>query len=278
MGLAVYSLVATGTDPASWTWTIGQNAAGAISVYRNVDPASPVDGQNGQTRSGAAQTTPSIIATQIDELSLASFAIASTTSISGTDNWASPPTGMTERADVANTATTWVAVNQNDHVETSSVCCSSHLPCLSRRGGGNGGGRERSAAPPGCSCGDRCRGASGGACGKHGRRVRRCGLGSPGRVRDRIACRNARLRVRSPAGRRHRSRVVRRTFGERCLRRQCCSCERGSGQHEPVLVQPLLHADLRVPERYLGSSPVECGSHVEHVQGRRRSRVVHVLL
>ncbi len=120
MGLAVYSLVATGTDPASWTWTIGQNAAGAISVYRNVDPASPVDAQNGQTRSGAAQTTPSIIATQIDELSLASFAIASTTSISGTDNWASPPTGMTERADVANTATTWVAVNQNDHVETSA--------------------------------------------------------------------------------------------------------------------------------------------------------------
>jgi len=124
MGLAVYSLVATGTDPASWTWTIGQNAAGAISAYRNVDPASPVDAQNGQTTSGAAQTTPSIIATQIDELSLASFAIASTTSISGTDNWASPPTGMTERADVANTATTWVAVNQNDHVETSASALS----------------------------------------------------------------------------------------------------------------------------------------------------------
>jgi len=117
MGLAVYQLVASGSDPANWTWTIGQNAAGAISVYRNADPSTPVDVQNSQTTSSTSQTTPSITTTQADDLLVASFAIASTTSISGTDNWASPPAGMTERADVANTATNWVAVTQDDDVQ-----------------------------------------------------------------------------------------------------------------------------------------------------------------
>ena len=119
MGVAVYRLLATGSDPASWTWTIGQNAAGAISVYRNVDPTTPVDVQNGQTTSAAAQTTPVIIATQPDELFVASLGIASTTSI-GATNWAAAPAGMTERADVANTATNWVAIEQSDQLQTGA--------------------------------------------------------------------------------------------------------------------------------------------------------------
>lgn len=97
--MAVYFKVATGGEPASYTWTFdsSQKASGGIQAYSNVDTIAPIDAENGQaTPSGTQHSTPSITTYSNNEMLVASFSIARGTTFT-------PPAGMTERYDTAST-------------------------------------------------------------------------------------------------------------------------------------------------------------------------------
>jgi len=98
--LFIYRRVATGTEPASYTWTLGgalkpTGAVGGIVSFSGVDTTNPVVAEAGQaTPSSTSHTAPSITSTVTDTMLLSSHAANTST------QWA-PPSGMTERVDVA---------------------------------------------------------------------------------------------------------------------------------------------------------------------------------
>jgi len=87
--LAVYSLVAGASEPASYTWswsTGNQKSAGAIQAYRGVDTVTPIDAHAGQSESSPSVSThvaPSITATYGNEMRVVVFADSSNFSCSG---------------------------------------------------------------------------------------------------------------------------------------------------------------------------------------------------
>jgi hypothetical protein len=102
--LAMYRRVATGAEPASYTWSFGgaplhAGAAGAVSSFSGVDTANPIVANAGQvTAAAATHVAPTINTTPVTNTMLVSTFTANS---SGT--W-TPPGSMTERADVASLA------------------------------------------------------------------------------------------------------------------------------------------------------------------------------
>lgn len=97
--LVVYQRVATGSEPASYTWSFGgtplhAGAVGAISSYSGVDTTSPIVAENGQaTASAFTHATPDINTGTVTNTML----VTSHSANSGA-TW-TPPGGMTEAAD-----------------------------------------------------------------------------------------------------------------------------------------------------------------------------------
>ncbi len=99
---STYVRVATGSEPATYTWTFSGSrlAAAVIHAYSGVDTTTPVDVVGGQVNaSGTAVTAPSITTTVPNTMLVGFFAKQS----SGT--W-TPPAGMTERGEINGTGGT----------------------------------------------------------------------------------------------------------------------------------------------------------------------------
>jgi len=81
--LAVYRLIAGGSEPGSytWSWSSGnQKSAGAIQAYRGFDTVTPIDAHAGQSESTPSATThvaPSVTATAGNEMRVLAFADSS---------------------------------------------------------------------------------------------------------------------------------------------------------------------------------------------------------
>lgn len=93
--LAVYRKLATGAEPASYSWTVagGSYTVGGLQAYYNIDTAAPVDVEAGQTTpSNTTHATPGVTTTVARAFVVASHTYASSR------NW-TPPTGMTESFD-----------------------------------------------------------------------------------------------------------------------------------------------------------------------------------
>jgi hypothetical protein len=99
--LAVYQRVATGSEPASYTWSFGgaplhSGAVGVITSYSGVDTVSPIVAENGQpTASAFTHTAPSIDTGTVTNTMLVTTHVANSAA-----TW-TPPGGMTEAADVS---------------------------------------------------------------------------------------------------------------------------------------------------------------------------------
>jgi uncharacterized protein YjdB len=90
--LAVYTRVATMSEPASHTWTFSAStgSAGGISTFGGVDTSTPIDVENGQTTaSSLSHATPSVTTTVAGTMLVTAHAFASSAT------W-TPPAGMTE--------------------------------------------------------------------------------------------------------------------------------------------------------------------------------------
>lgn len=103
--LFVYRRVATGSEPANYTWTIGgalvhAGAGGGIISFSGVDTTNPVVVEGGQvTPSAVSHAAPSI-----DTGSVTDTMLVSTHSANSSTLWTFPM-GMTERVDAASLAT-----------------------------------------------------------------------------------------------------------------------------------------------------------------------------
>src|SRR3989441_1049076 len=79
--LAVYSLVAGSSEPASyaWSWTGSQSASAVMRNYSGVDTSAPVDGHAGATESSASTThvAPSVTAAYANEMRVVGIADSS---------------------------------------------------------------------------------------------------------------------------------------------------------------------------------------------------------
>jgi len=102
---AVYYKVAGASEPASYTWTLSVAGCMAswIASYYNVNTSTPIDVNNGQTNNSYSApnytfSTPSITTNYGSEMIVAAFG-----TFGGIYTW-TPPTGMTEFADVNNTS------------------------------------------------------------------------------------------------------------------------------------------------------------------------------
>jgi RHS repeat-associated protein len=97
--LEVYLKVAGASEPASYTWILGNNlygpAALSIQSFSGVDTANPLDVESGQnTASSLTHATPSITTTTSNAM------LVATHSFNSSATW-TPPAGMTEAVDVA---------------------------------------------------------------------------------------------------------------------------------------------------------------------------------
>lgn len=98
--LAVYTRVATASEPASHTWTLSTSSgsAGGIAAFRTVSTSSPVHVESGlTTASSLTHTAPSVTTTLPTTMHITSHAFASAAT------W-TPPAAMTEAFDVASQA------------------------------------------------------------------------------------------------------------------------------------------------------------------------------
>ncbi len=102
--LFVYRRVATGTEPANYTWIFGgalahAGAAGGIISFSGVDTANPIVAEAGQTTaSSTSHAAPSINTGTVTNTMLVSTHSANSSTL-----W-TPPSGMTERVDAASLA------------------------------------------------------------------------------------------------------------------------------------------------------------------------------
>jgi hypothetical protein len=90
--LAVYSLVAGSSEPASYTWSWSSGAVRAAAVMRNftgVDTTAPVDGHAGATESVASTThvAPSVTAAYANEMRVVGVADASNSTCATQLGW-----------------------------------------------------------------------------------------------------------------------------------------------------------------------------------------------
>lgn len=94
---AIYVKVAA-SEPASYTWTFStsQQAAGGILAYSGVDTVAPVNAHNGRSFRGSTSVAPSVTTTVNGAMIVAFFGVTANTTIT-------PPSGMSERYEVAST-------------------------------------------------------------------------------------------------------------------------------------------------------------------------------
>lgn len=97
--LQTYYKVASGAEPASYTWTFSggahAGAAGGIAAFSGADPNVPIDSEMGTaTASGTSHAAASLTTTQTNSMLVTVHAYASSSA------WA-PPAGMSEAVDVA---------------------------------------------------------------------------------------------------------------------------------------------------------------------------------
>lgn len=104
--LLTYTRVATGAEPASYSWyaqlnnpsippaTVFVTGAGAIVSYSGVDNTTPVNVEGGNTTGSSTSHTGNSITT-----TLANTMLLSTYTFLSADTWNAPPAGMTERVD-----------------------------------------------------------------------------------------------------------------------------------------------------------------------------------
>ena len=95
---ATYWRVATGSEPATYTFALGsaRGASGAIVAYSGVDPSNPIDdSQAQQNANGTTITAPSVSASSPGGMLVALYGVTVVTSIG-------QPAGMTERGEVSN--------------------------------------------------------------------------------------------------------------------------------------------------------------------------------
>ena len=99
--LAVYTKVATNTEPASYTWSFSANTgnAGGIMAFSGVDNTTPVNVSGGSITAATTTTftAPSVTTTVTNTMIVTAHEYASS------DRWTAP-TGMTEVYDVASLA------------------------------------------------------------------------------------------------------------------------------------------------------------------------------
>ena len=97
----VYWRLATGSDPATWTWTFSGSrlAVGVIHAYSGVNTTTPIDASGGQAAasSSTTATAPSITTTVANTMLVSFFANMSNST------W-TPPAGFVERADLIGTS------------------------------------------------------------------------------------------------------------------------------------------------------------------------------
>ena len=94
---ALYYHVANGSEPSSYTWTLGsaQLASGGISDYIGVDTSAPIDDNSGAadtTGSDAAPAAPAVTTTVANDMLVGFFSIDSVATFT-------PPAGMAEEWD-----------------------------------------------------------------------------------------------------------------------------------------------------------------------------------
>lgn len=99
--LAIYSRVAAGAEPASYTWSFGgtplhAGAAGAILSFSGVDTGNPIIASAGQATTNAYTHAAPSINTSPETNAM----LVSTHSANSSATW-TPPAGMAERADIA---------------------------------------------------------------------------------------------------------------------------------------------------------------------------------
>ncbi|MCH8867979.1 MAG: hypothetical protein IID58_14160, partial [Proteobacteria bacterium] len=115
IALASYYLVAGGSEPANYTFTISGSTArtGAISTYAGVDNASPIDASSGQTGSGTSVTAASVTTASNDEMLVGLYSLLN----NGT--W-TPPSGMAERYDFAQSGSSKIKSEGADALQASA--------------------------------------------------------------------------------------------------------------------------------------------------------------
>jgi hypothetical protein len=93
---AVYRRAASGSEPASYTWTITSNrASGGIVGYQGVDLASPVDANAGAADTSGSSTAvaaPAVTTTRTNDMLVGFFGVRATATFT-------PPATMSERFD-----------------------------------------------------------------------------------------------------------------------------------------------------------------------------------
>jgi MSHA biogenesis protein MshQ len=104
----VYQRVATGTEPASYTWTLGgpvgtvgnsRRAAGAILAYRGVDTTAPVEANASQNNAASTTATaPSVTTVSANAMLVSVFSV-----VNGSTT-ATPPASMTNAFNVTTTS------------------------------------------------------------------------------------------------------------------------------------------------------------------------------
>ena len=97
---ATYWRVATGSEPATYTFALGsaRGASGAIVAYSGVDPSNPIDDSQAQQNANRSSiTAPSVSASGAGDMLVVLYGLNVVTSIG-------QPAGMTERGEVANSA------------------------------------------------------------------------------------------------------------------------------------------------------------------------------
>ncbi|HZR02677.1 MAG TPA: LamG domain-containing protein [Burkholderiales bacterium] len=112
----VYYRVATGTEPASYTFTLSSSVrtAGLIVAYRGVDTANPIDVSAGQANASASTiTAPSITPSVTGTMLVGLFSAATGTTISSA-------AGMAYRADVLSGGGTGIAIGVFDQQQATA--------------------------------------------------------------------------------------------------------------------------------------------------------------
>ncbi|MGH2725533.1 MAG: hypothetical protein ACRDKS_01005 [Actinomycetota bacterium] len=99
-----------GSEPSSYTFTFSQNqaAAGGIQAYAGVDTANPINAHGGKVDNFGRTTAiiaPSVTTTVNNAMLVGVYGISRNTTIT-------PPSGMTERWDLASTAGPFFATSE----------------------------------------------------------------------------------------------------------------------------------------------------------------------
>jgi hypothetical protein len=117
IGKNTYWHTAAANDPGSYTWILStaQIAEGVIAAYSGVDGTNPIDTSSGRvSSSGTAITAPSVQVAAANSMLVSLVGAAANVTIS-------PPTGMTERAEVAGgTGTTKTVGEASDSKQTTA--------------------------------------------------------------------------------------------------------------------------------------------------------------